>query len=372
VSDKTRFGPFHLLDGTLGCRAAAFGAGLDLLAVGDAVRSSPPEGFEIVISHEPTRATLLGEVPLRSVDIDRGMRLVLMVGDGRAEVLTQAGQAPEAVAMALDAMAHAKGLPLSVRLGPDDRLLVQHHRLGSRFRFTAESSVPGVLSRLEGSPRVVANGRDVAGTLHGEPGSGRGQMLTGNADNRFTAGLSVRYCPSAAPNGGGWKYQQLAAGRVLVAQQRLRLRWDGPEAVSLALRLDPVRCSELGRTEGESGELLCLADIITLPPDHYQGARMAIAAACQSLQAASAAVREAADVALPRHMARLRVQAQNLAAASQAITAPQLAMDAVRALVSGLRRSGSEAAAAQNPVTATAMLRLLDSEPAADERTRLN
>jgi hypothetical protein len=372
VSDRTRFGPFQLLDGTLGCRAAAFGPGLSLISVGDDVRSSPPEGYEIVISQEPTRATLLAGVPLTQAGIDGGLRLAIVCAGKRADVETRAGQSPESVASALHTQAQAGGLPVSVRLGPKDRLLVQHHRLGSRYRFTAESSIPDVLSNPDGSPRAVANGRDVAGLLHGEPGTGAGQLLTGHPDNRVTAGLCVRFHPTADSTAPGWKNQQLAAGRVIVSQQRLRLRWEGPEAVDIALRLDPVRCGELGRAEDDDGDPVCLADVTDLPPERARSAVLAIGIACRTLAAMAARVRAASDVALPRHLARLRVQAQNLAAASQAITTPHLAMDAVRALVGGLRRSGSDAAAAQNAMPPTALLRLLEGEPAAEDRTKLN
>jgi len=77
VGRKTRFGPVLLLDGSLGCRAAAFGAGLTLVAAGAGVRSSPPDGYPVLIRQEPTRCTLIGELPLDEGAIARGVTLAV-------------------------------------------------------------------------------------------------------------------------------------------------------------------------------------------------------------------------------------------------------------------------------------------------------
>lgn len=370
VGEKTRFGPARLLDGTLGCRAAAFGPGLELAAVGDLVRSSPPEGYEVVIAQEPTRATLLGTVPLTMEVIASGLELALEADGRRAHSITTAGQTPDEVAEALNGRARSEGVPVTARLGPGGRLLVQHLRYGSRHAFRAWSSRPGILSQEDGSPSVV-NGRDVAGALHGEPADGKGLILTGHPQNRFTAGLAVRYRPVARP-GDGWKDGRLVAGRVLVAQQRLRLRWEGPEGLSIALRLDPVLCKALGRVEDGDGALVCLADVTNLPPERAGVAMRAARKACAELNAMLEQTREAAEMFLPRHMARLRVQAQNLAAASQAITAPDLAVDAVTALAGGLRRRDEGAAAMPHIVGARTLLKLLETNPATDGVPKLN
>jgi hypothetical protein len=372
VAGKTRFGPIHLLDGTLGCRAAAFGAALQLVAVGDGVRSSPPEGFEVLISQEPTRPTLLGAVPLSEPMIAQRMVLALEVGGSRAEVRTEPGQTAAAVAAALDGAARQAALPVIVREGPGGRLLVQHRRLGSRFRFVAESSVPGVFSQADGTPRTVANGRDVAGLLHGEPGDGSGQTLRGRPENRFTAGLAVRYDPALLASTAGWKDGKLPAGRVLVAQQRLRLRWEGPEALNLALRLDPVRGSDLGRGEDDEGQVRSLADATTLPAGSASAALATVVRARVQVEKSLQAARAVGEAALPRHLARLQVQAQNLAAASQAITAPQLAVDAVRTLVQGLRRGGGSSLSAQNALPPKALYRLLEGDLTDEDWQKLN
>ncbi len=372
VAEKNRFGPVQLLDGTLGCRAAAFGRGLELVRVADGVRSSPPEGYEILISQEPTRPTLLGDLPLTEPEIAHGIALALEVDGHRAEVQAAPGRSPEAVAADLQAAAKQASLPVSVQLGPGSRLLVQHARLGSHFRILAESSVPGVLSNLDGKARIVSNGKDVGGTLHGEPGLGRGQILTGCPDNRFTPGLAVSFRPWLHGGAPGWKYGKLAAGRVLISQQRLRLRWDGADAAHLALRLDPVRCADLGRGEDGADAVVCLADTTTLPRERADAAVAAIGRAREQLEATLREVLEAGELALPAHLSRLRVQAQNLAAASHAITAPQLAMDAVRTLVRGLRIDGDTPLTIQNSVPPKAMLRLLDGELTGDEVLKLN
>jgi hypothetical protein len=217
----------------------------------------------------------------------------------------------------------------------------------------------------------VANGRDIAGTLHGEPAAGDGQVLTGDRENRFTPGLAVRYRPMARP-GDGWKDGRLVAGRVLVAQQCLRLRWEGPEEQNATLRLDPVLCKLLGRVDDGDGMPVCLADITSLPPERAGMAARTAGKACVELSAMLERVRAAAEAILPRQITRLRVQAQNLDAASQAITAPDLAVDVVTALVGGLRRGEGGALTAPHAVGARSLLKLLETDPATDGVPKFN
>jgi hypothetical protein len=365
VAEQTRFGKARLLDGTFGCRAAAFGAGLEFVAAPDGVRSSPPEGYPVMITQQATRATLLAAVPLTDERIDQGIRLALATDGRTVEYWTRRGQSLDQVVAGLQLALSDGGLELTVQAGAGNRLLVQHRRAGSAPVFRAESSVPGVLAGADAPAAVVRNGRDVAGTLNGEPARGQGTLLVGLPDNRTTAGLAVRFLgpdPAGASPGPGWKDGRLAAGRVLVSQQRLHLRWQGPDGDPPALRLDAVRCRDLGRREDAHGSIASLADVPRLADEDPVTARGCILGAQQEIDAVLEPVRAAGERILPDHLARLRIQAQNLAAADQRITLPQSAVEAVQALLRGIQADNLRALAAQHSPAPGTLLRLLEDD----------
>jgi hypothetical protein len=371
VGHKTRFGSVALLDGTLGCRAAAFGPGLTLVSAGEGARSSPPDGFPVIIRQEPTRCTLIGELPLDDDAIAGGVALAVIASGRRATATARPPQTRAEVAEALAAAARAADLPVSVLAGPGGRLLIQHARHGSAHRLAAESSLPGILSRLDGTPMEAANGRDVAGTIAGEPATGRGLILTGDPYNRRTAGMTVRYFP-ATGGAPGWKRGEFEAGRVAVSQQRLHLRWEAPDCAPVSLRLDAVRCANLGRGVDDRDEPVSLENLPGWPPARSETAADVLRRASEQVRDILRQVQHAQRQALPRHLARLSVQAQNLEAAGSAITAPQVALDAARVLARGLSGDAAQLGALRRGLTPSALLRLLDGNDAPEERSTLN
>ncbi|HUJ75148.1 MAG TPA: hypothetical protein VL359_09830, partial [bacterium] len=92
LARDTRFGQQALLDGSLGCRAAVVGAALELVAVGASVRSSPPEGYAVWLTQEPTRPTLLGAVPLTPALLAQPLELGLEEGGRAIRFTSAAGQ----------------------------------------------------------------------------------------------------------------------------------------------------------------------------------------------------------------------------------------------------------------------------------------
>ena len=371
VGQKTRFGSVALLDGSLGCRAAVFGAGLTLVTAGQSVKSSPAEGYRVIIRQEPTRCVLIGESPLDDAAIAKGIHLAVWESGRRAETTTRPGQGVRDVTQALGDAARAAALPVSILPGPGGRLMVQHARLGSAYRLLGESSAPGILSRSDGTPLEIANGRDVAGTIGGEPATGRGAILTGDPYNRRTAGLALQYLPPSNP-APGWKTGEIEAGRVIVAQHRLHLRWDEPDSTPVSLCLDPVHSAALGRGEDGDGGLAALADIPSLPRERSDLAARVIRRATDHVRDILIQVQHAQRQALPGHMARLGVHAQNLAAAGSAITAPQVALDAARVLARGLGAEAASLGAFRRGLSPAALLRLLDGNAPLEERSRLN
>ena len=269
IAVETRFGEKHLLDGSLGCAGMALGDGLTFVSAGDGVRSSPAGGYEVMLTREPTRATLLGEVALSEEAIAGGMVLTLAVEGREASFTTRADQSPREVAEGLqDALMQAQ-LPLHVDATPEGLLLVQHRQFGSAHHFWAHSSLPGVLSNIDGSRRRVANGTDIAGTIHEEPAIGVGQILTGAPGNTATAGLEVYYTglpytgftgrlPRSRP---AILESRVFAGRIILARQALAFRLDSGAGGTVFLGLNSARPKDLGRNSAGGGRFKSLAEI---------------------------------------------------------------------------------------------------------------
>jgi len=374
LARETRFGETHLLDGSFGCQGAAFGPRLEFVSAAGTVRSSPPEGYRVLLTQEPTRATLLGDAPLTAQLIAAGEILELEAEGKRVSVTCRAGQSALDVAAALNAEAGLAGLPLRIVLTGRDRLLVHHLRYGRNWRFRASSKTPGVLSSRDGPPREAANGRDVAGTLHGEPASGAGQVLVGLPGNRATAGLAVRYTgtappgrqPTQAPGEAAgtprdrWKDGACEAGRVLVVQRALVLHRAGAERSEL--RLDSVACAALGRGGGTGEGFASVAAALRAAPEQGPDALAALERARAEIgRTLAEALRLEHDV-LATHLAHLRVEAQNVMAIHGGAERPRDAIEWVAQLGERLRQAGPDALALQRYPRPTVMLRLLGGE----------
>lgn len=380
VAETTRFGALRLLDGGLGCSGVAVGDGLEFVAAGRETRSSPPQGYEVLLGREPMRATLLGDRALTTERIAGGIRLMLREGGRTARIMSQRGQSAAEVAAALQEAAQRAGLALLVEVTADGRLLVQHKRFGAAHRFAAASSLPGVLSTPEGGPRLVANGADIAGTLGGEPAHGEGQTLTGDAGNTATAGLVVRY--TGLPFTGATHRlprsrtsvlePKVFAGRVVVAQQALSFRLDGDPGDVVALQLDSVRPAHLARGVETASGFASLAEIRAGDAVEARDALAVVARAREELQRQRDALHTLVQDRLASTLARLRVQAQNLAAASQDLLAPGAALQAVQALSRHILQEARTALSAQAHPPQGSLLDLLGEDKRTSRGPRWN
>ena len=76
---------------------------------------------------------------------------------------------------------------------------LRHKEFGSEHSFQVSSTTAGLLSSQSDVYDTITNGLDVAGEINGEEATGKGQVLTGNAGNSSTDGLSLRYNGLALP-----------------------------------------------------------------------------------------------------------------------------------------------------------------------------
>jgi flagellar hook-associated protein 2 len=103
----------------------------------------------------------------------------------------------------------------------DGRLVIRAVNYGSASNFTVVSNLEAAADNSGiGTTPLNAEGRDVQGTINGEPATGRGQFLTGNSDNPNTAGLQIRVTATAPGTYGHIHFTRGVADQVrLFARQ---------------------------------------------------------------------------------------------------------------------------------------------------------
>jgi len=369
VARDTRFGSVRLLDGSLGCRGVALGDGLQFLGASELTRSSPPEGYEVRLSSEPVRATVLGERSLNEVLRETALELILEENGLSVRRLLERGLNPGVVPELLRESLHSQGLSLNVESTPEGRLLVQHHKFGAGYSFRVGSSISGVLSPVAERLRLVNNGRDIAGTLNGEPALGQGSVLRGVDANTTTAGLLV--CYNGLPFTGltdriprrrrDVLSRDVFVGRVIVASNALTLRVEGDPPRAFRLRLDSVRPEALALGEANESEFSSLAEIRLGGASQYRDScRLAARALLQVRESRDRVKLLAGEVLFPS-LARLRVKAQNLVAADPFSSGPAV-FGAVVQVSESIRRQGRTALNAQPPPTRHSLVGLLGGE----------
>lgn len=122
------------------------------------------------------------------------------------------------------------------RIDSTNHLVISSQRYGSGtgFSVSSDSAVSGTNSGV-GSSLATTFGLDVAGTINGEPATGIGRTLTGNAGNAKTEGLQLLVSATAASPAGG------ATGHVTVNKGVA----DGLN-LTLTQMLDPVNGAVAG------------------------------------------------------------------------------------------------------------------------------
>jgi len=379
ASDKVvasaRFGKLRLLDGSLGLTGQAFGEGLAYVGALSKSRSSPPEGYPVHIWRVATQAVAVGDEPLRQAYLNQALRLAIEA-DGRQAVLYPRGVHSAAkVVEALREKVRENNLEIQVGQTADGRLLVRHARYGSTHCFSIRSSVPGVLSMPDGSPRFVNNGQDVAGSINEEPAFGEGQVLTGCAGNRTTDGLSVRFS-GTLPEGKVWQAPRegprsnwniglddgpagMEVGRVILSHQPLVFRLGLGESEAVSLSLNAMRTAQLGLGVENASGFQSLADIQLGSGQEILDAQEIATRAQEEICDVADRLAELSSQVLGQALAGLRTRAEQVGPSLTNISDKGMALSLTQTLKKQLHAQAGAALAAQpNPVRG-AMMRLL-------------
>ena len=373
IAETTRFGTLHLLDGSLGAVGMATGEGLEFVSASPRARSSPPEGYSVHILSPASRAFARGRISGPLGGLARPVTWTIAVDGRRAEVEIPTTAAAPEVVRALNGAIYRHELEAALAVTAEGMLWMRHLRFGSGLWIALSNSEPGLLGPARGGVLRAANGLDVVGTINGEPAVGRGRILTGQAGNPYTDGLAVLFSdePPPSPPGGEEEPESTSlpvmgqlVGRVILSQQPLVLRAGTGEQETIAIRLNSVRCGQLGRAAETLGGVRSLAGIRVDSPDDLRDARRVIAQACLDVEEMRAGMDELANSTLAETLSRLRIQAENLNALYTNIAAPPYARQIVRALRERMEIEAPVALMAQTRPLRGTIMRLLSSDPA--------
>jgi len=229
VTRQCRFHGRGLLDGQSG--VTGVGTGVIFVRGGANTQTSPTEGYAVVVQHLPTQAWLQGHVPLTEAWLTAEEELFLADGEVFVRCRTRAGESATEFLERLHREVQTAGLELEVGLNAQGLLKIRHHQYGSQQKFKGCSYKTPLLSSKPGKMEWSRRGRDIEGTLAGEPGFGIGRMLVGYLDNTHTSEL-------AAVWRGGRRESDGEVGRLYLIQNALTF--------------------QEGEAEGEAPVRLCL------------------------------------------------------------------------------------------------------------------
>jgi len=241
IDEIVRMNRFHgrgLLDGQSGVTGS--GRGLVFVRGGPNTQPSPPEGYEVRISELPTRAAIVGGVPVSDDWIWAEREIFLAEGDRYVRCSPVRNEPLNDFLGRLQEQVRSTGLDLEVGLTQHRRLMVRHTQYGSQFRFKGSSLTTPLLSKRPGKLEWSRKGRDIQGTIAGEPAFGIGRMLVGFLDNERTSELALSW--GAGPPAGEDGY------RCVVVQNGIEFQdGDQPDSERLRFSIPPFLTSQLGR-----------------------------------------------------------------------------------------------------------------------------
>ena len=195
IAKNTQYGKKNLLDGSKGATGVVSGANLEFVGATQATKTSGPQGYDIHITQAARRSQVTGVRALTNEIIDRGEQITIIEDSKTVSFKTIKGETVETNLNALNAAIQEAGLDVDmIRFDEKDTdpnapqiISLRHKDFGSEHSFKVATTTAGLLSSRSDVYDTITNGLDVAGEINGEEGTGKGQVLTGNAGNSNTA-----------------------------------------------------------------------------------------------------------------------------------------------------------------------------------------
>lgn len=172
---------------------------VSFVSASDKTRSSPIGGYEVVITQAATQATATASTAQTAARTTAETLTFsgALFNNENYSITLEAGTTIDDTIARINNDYRLKNLVVASK-DSSGRLVITAKNYGSASSFTVVSNLEANSTNSGiGTTPINANGLDVAGTINGEPATGRGQFLTGNSDNPNTAGLQIRFTGTA-------------------------------------------------------------------------------------------------------------------------------------------------------------------------------
>ena len=247
VADETSYGHQSLLDGSHGVRGVASGEHLEFVGMNTDSKTSPLNGYEVVVTEVATRSELQGLRPFTQDMVNNEEQLIFEAGGISYRFTTQRGESVSCTFNRLASWISDCDIPLEIVRHADEILHFKHLQYGSAYDFGASSLTRGLISLESQEITLASSGLDVKGMINGMPCLGHGQYLSAPDEADDISGLTVRYTGNEAPI-------DKMAGTVSVAQSGFQFQIGHPAPHVEQLSLGSIHTSFLGAdTKNVSG-----------------------------------------------------------------------------------------------------------------------
>jgi len=349
VSRFTSFGNKTLLDGSHGATGMGGNEELVFLKASSKTVASPVSGYDVDITELPLRATLTADL---DDDDASGLQITLEEEDGAIiRVSNPEGATAVGFANRLQKAVLESNMNLNIRFDVDDEELtitIEHREYGLVNGFTITSSKEEVLVEEAFNPKLFL-GRDIQGTIGGEPADGDGLILTGEYNNEKTSGLSIAFLG----DGTG------TAGSVTVAQNSLKFQAGANADEKIVIALNSTHSTVLGRGVDNTSGFENLSQISLKSTQEAIDAIRLVDEALDQLLSMRSQLGSVQKYTLETNISVLRSTVENLTAAESNIRDTDMALEMVNFTKNQIITEAAAAAVAQSNQTATRVLRLL-------------
>lgn len=329
VSDYTQFGEKKLLDGSNGVSGTPIGDGLSYVDASVKTRSSDDQGYEVKVEQLASKATASGSTPLSEDLINANEKLFVIEGGKTASYTTKEGDTASSAIRNLSVAAEDVGLAVTIDKNDDGTIAVRHNKYGSEHSFTVMSTTAGVLSQQANTFQTIENGRDLKGTIHDEPTTGKGARMTGIKGNLHTDGLTVAFAPTEQQMQalGGLPAGGATVGKVLVVQKSLTFQIGPDRCQAVDISLNKTKADNLARgVENESG-FKSLADVDISTTEGALDSIIMIDAAINEITKTRADLGAFQHNSLAINVANMQIAKENMVAAESSIRDTDMAAE---------------------------------------------
>jgi flagellin len=358
IGQFTQFGQKKLLDGSSGVSGLAIGEGLEYVSAVRETKGSGEKGYEVKVMELATKANIMGTTPLTKELIAQGESLYVSEGGKTATYVTKETDTVDAAIAGFANAAKKAGLNVSIANAGDGRITIEHNLYGSQHTFNAGSSTAGVISTEAGSFVAANKGKDIRGTINGEPTTGMGINMTGIKGNPTTDGLTASF-QTKDPNFTESE-EGAVVGRVNVSQDAMTFQIGPNQGQKVNIAMQNVSSGALARgIENESG-FQSLKDVDVTTTQGALDTMTLVDKAINDVIAVRAELGAFQNHTLEINAANMRVAKENMVAAESTIRDTDMAEEMAEFVKNDLIMQSSAAMLAQANQIPQKVMRLLE------------